>query len=65
VFLADSTAGMKVIQISDPANPLLTSSVSTLSAWDVVVSGTYAYLVDADWTVENNKFRIIDLLPDD
>jgi hypothetical protein len=65
VFIADSTAGLRAIQISDPANPLLASSTGTLSAWDVVVSGTFAYLVDGDWTAENNKFRIIGLLPDD
>jgi hypothetical protein len=61
----DNTSGLKVIQVSDSVNPLLASSVKTLNAWDVVVNGTYAYLVDGDWTAENNKFRIIDLLPDD
>ena len=64
VFLAASTAGMKIIQVSDPTSLLLAGSVSTLNAWDVVVNGTYAYLVDGDWTAGNNKFRIIDLLPD-
>jgi hypothetical protein len=64
VFIADSTAGMKIIQVSDPTSPLVAGSVSTLSAWDVVVNGTYAYLVDGDWTAGNNKFRIIDLMPD-
>ena len=61
----DNSAGLKVVQVSDPDNPLLASSVSTLNAWDVVINGTYAYLVDGSWTAENNKFRIIDLLPDD
>ncbi len=65
VFVADSTAGLKIIQVSDPAGPLLSGTCSTLSAWDVVVNGRYAYMVDGDWTAGNNKFRIIDLIPED
>jgi hypothetical protein len=46
-YIAASEAGLKVINISNPANPIEAGDYDTPTwAWDVVVSGDYAYLAD-------------------
>jgi hypothetical protein len=46
-FVADDAAGLLVVDISDPSNPLLAGSYNTPnSARDVAIAGDYAYVAD-------------------
>ena len=46
-FLADGGAGLQILDILDPANPVLLGNLDTPgSAWGVVVDGTAAYVTD-------------------
>lgn len=56
-FVADSTSGLQIINITDPQNPTLAGSYDTPSAAkDVFISGNYAYI--ADYT---SGLQIIDI----
>jgi hypothetical protein len=44
-YVADGESGLQVVDISDPVNPEIVSSVDTGWARDVTVSGNYAYVV--------------------
>ena len=47
VYLADATAGLQVIDVSNPASPMIIGDVDTPgNAEDVVLSGNQAYLCD-------------------
>ncbi|MDO8736359.1 MAG: hypothetical protein Q7K29_04675, partial [Thermoleophilia bacterium] len=46
-YKADGASGLKIIDISNPASPVLTGSLDTTgSATDIAVSGNYAYIAD-------------------
>ena len=56
-YVADTDAGLRVIDISNPASPTEVASCDTPgSAWGVAVSGSYAYVADTD-----SGLRIIDI----
>lgn len=47
VYAACSSQGVKIIDLSDPANPVLTATVDTPGlAMHVAISGSYAYVAD-------------------
>lgn len=65
-YVADGDAGLRVVDVSDPAAPAEVGSYDTPGkAWDVVVAsgpgGTLAYVVDLDFSGVNNGLRIIDV----
>jgi len=48
-YVAAENAGLRIINVSDPANPSEASFYDTPgSAYDVAVSGSYAYVADGD-----------------
>ena len=56
-YVADDSAGLRIINISDPAHPTETGFYDTPgTAWKVVVSGSYAYVAD-----EGAGLRIINI----
>jgi hypothetical protein len=58
-FVADLLHGMKIINISDPANPWLVGKFKdgdTTKTFDVAVSGDYAYIAD-----ERYGLKIVDI----
>jgi hypothetical protein len=56
-YVADEGAGLRVVDISNPAVPVEVGSCLTLgSAWDVEVSGNYAYVADNTWGL-----RVVDI----
>ncbi|MDH3975172.1 MAG: hypothetical protein OEV42_12900 [Deltaproteobacteria bacterium] len=56
-YVADGTAGIQIIDISDPANPELKGSYDTGDASSIYVSGNYAYV--GDWN--DTLLHIIDI----
>ncbi|MGD8569902.1 MAG: Calx-beta domain-containing protein [Gammaproteobacteria bacterium] len=48
-YLADSTAGLQILDISDPTLPKLMSSISPLDAYDVAIYGNYAFVAGGSW----------------
>jgi hypothetical protein len=65
-YVADGDAGLRVVDVSDPAAPAEVGSYDTPGkAWDVVVAsgpgGTLAYVADLDVSGVNNGLRIIDV----
>ena len=49
-YVADSSSGLQVIDITNPASPQIVGSVDTPGyAYGVAVSGTYAYVADGDY----------------
>ena len=49
-YVADLTAGLQVIDVSNPANPQRVGGYDTSgSALGVAVSGNYAYVADGPW----------------
>jgi hypothetical protein len=58
LYVAGVTAGLQVIDISDPTTPTLAGSYDTPGyAWVVVVEGDYAYVADESW-----GFQVIDII---
>jgi hypothetical protein len=55
-YVAAQSAGLLIVDISDPGTPEIVSSVPTTTAMDVDVSGTYAYIADG-----SGGLRIIDI----
>lgn len=48
-YVADYHEGLKMINFSDPSNPALIHGIDTSgSAWDVELSGDFAYVADGD-----------------
>ncbi|MBI5359286.1 MAG: fibronectin type III domain-containing protein [Planctomycetes bacterium] len=48
-YVTDYNTGLKIINISDPAEPVLVGSLDTAgTAYDVFVEGNYAYIADGD-----------------
>ncbi|KKQ26893.1 MAG: hypothetical protein US42_C0019G0003 [Candidatus Magasanikbacteria bacterium GW2011_GWC2_37_14] len=47
-YLADGANGLKIIDITNPAGPVLVGSIDTSGAVGVYVSGKYAYVADAN-----------------
>ncbi len=45
-YIADDSAGLKIVDISDPLNPVLTGKIQAPYYSSVDVSGNYAYLFD-------------------
>ncbi|MCX6376901.1 MAG: hypothetical protein NTU88_12870, partial [Armatimonadetes bacterium] len=45
-YVAAQSAGLLVVDISDPGAPVIVSSVATTSATDVDINGNYAYVAD-------------------
>ena len=59
--MADESSGLRIIDIADPASPVEVGFYDTPGdARGVVVSGSYAYVADAD-----SGLRVIRLLPED
>lgn len=56
-YVADGTLGVLVIDISDPANPTQIGVYGNRYAYDIVVSGNYAYVL----TYFDNGLAIIDI----
>ncbi|MBI4651135.1 PKD domain-containing protein [Candidatus Desantisbacteria bacterium] len=57
VYVADGSSGLQIIDISNPANPVIVGSVDTPRwAQGVYVSGNYAYVAD-----EYSGLQIIDI----
>jgi hypothetical protein len=54
-YVTSGEKGLLIIDVSDPSNPVITDSVNMIGAIDVVVSGSYAYVVVA------NGLAIVDL----
>jgi hypothetical protein len=54
-YVADGTAGLRIVDISHPSAPMLVGTCATLQARAVAVSGSYAYVADgkAGLTVVN------------
>jgi CSLREA domain-containing protein len=58
VYVADGNSGLRIIDVSDPKNPIEIGSCDTpVFAENVVVSGPYAYLADG----LNGGLRVIDI----
>ncbi len=55
-YMADGGSGLRIIDISDPIQPVLTATVDTDYAQDVTVAGGYAYVADG-----GSGLRIIDI----
>jgi hypothetical protein len=55
-YIAAQTAGLLVVDVTDPGAPFLAGSVATTSARDVDVSGSYAYVADGA-----GGLRVIDI----
>ncbi len=55
-YVADGEAGLKIIDISDPVNPILKGSIDIDNAYKVTVTGNYAYVAD-----ESIGLKIIDI----
>jgi hypothetical protein len=46
-YIADNSSGLRIVDISNPANPQIVGFVITPGdAWGVAVSGIYAYVAD-------------------
>ncbi|MDP6419274.1 MAG: hypothetical protein QGG80_07440, partial [Candidatus Krumholzibacteria bacterium] len=46
-YVADHSSGLQIVDVSDPATPLITGSVDTPGiAQGVAISGNYAYVAD-------------------
>ena len=57
LYIADAHAGLRVIDISNPSNPVEVGYYDTPGyAWDVAVSGSYAYIADGI-----SGLRVIDI----
>ncbi len=54
-----SDRDFKVIDVNDPTNPTELGGFDFPSAWDIAVSGNYAYVVVVDAGI--NKLRVIDV----
>jgi hypothetical protein len=46
VYLASWAEGLRIISVRDPARPQQVGYYDTIAAWDVAVSGSYAYVAD-------------------
>ena len=55
-YVAAQSAGLLVVDVSDPGAPFLVGSVATTSATDVDVNGSYAYVADGA-----GGLRVIDI----
>ena len=57
-YVADGASGLQVIDVSDPAYPVLAGALDTpVFAENVVLSGKYAYVADG----QNGGLRVIDV----
>ena len=56
-YMADQSAGLKIVDISQPASPSLKGTLATTNAVSIYVAGRYAYLGDGS-TV---GFKIVDI----
>jgi hypothetical protein len=56
-YLADDTDGMRIIDITDPHTPVLVGTYVPTKAYDVFVSGTYAYVGDTN----NGTMLVVDI----
>lgn len=56
VYVADADAGLRVIDVHNPAEPTLLATVDTHNARDVAVTPGYAYIAD-----DTEGLRIIDI----
>ena len=56
VYVADSSSGLRVIDVSDPASPIELGAIDTQNAHSVDVAGTLAYVADT-WP----GLRVIDI----
>jgi len=57
-YIADDSPGMQVVDISTPTNPVWTASCNTPgSAFDIHISGNYAYVAD----YESYQMLVIDI----
>ena len=48
IVAANGTAGVTLIDISDPAEPVLISEIETNNAHDVAVIGDHVYVADGN-----------------
>ena len=58
-YLADHTAGFRVIDISNPKSPVIVGAVNTIFAHDIALVGNLAYAVDTRWG--SGDLRVIDV----
>jgi len=49
VFLANDTAGVRVVDVSDPTQPFFAGFYDAPDVWDLCIQGSYAYLASTDW----------------
>jgi len=55
-YLADGFSGIRIADISDPANPTTTATLATSGAFGLYTSGRYLYIADF-----NSGLRIVDI----
>jgi hypothetical protein len=56
-YVADGSSGLRVVDVSNPTNPVEVGYCNTPSiAWGVAVAGSYAYIADGD-----SGLRVIDV----
>jgi hypothetical protein len=56
-YVADGSAGLSVVDVSEPATPVEVGSCDTPGyTWDVAIAGSYAYVAD-----EGSGLRVVDV----
>jgi hypothetical protein len=65
VFLAYGLMGLRILDMSDPSNPLETGSLESYDGYfetmAVYARGRYAYIVDVDYEYNYSYFRVVDI----
>ena len=62
-YIADDSAGLKIVDISNPNQPILIASIDMSNAKDVEIVDNYAYVADgySSFTIIDSGFKIIDI----